>query len=523
MSQTTFQSLFRAKEFATLSGRRRRNLAVLSIVTLLTFLSVGFALGGLNYLAEKLNDPFVRQLSFQANQKITGVSNTEAIETVQRWSEKYDFAKKNVRMYGPTYNGFYNNENKTLGRIRGRGMSNDNPVLKDLCESTNIVWQSPKGDLVQNMDDANIRIIVTEDMIVKHGYDPTRPPSYLRIARPGSEAWQIPVLAVVKRLPDRSSYILSHNAWLALEGSNGTIQREPGNALFLHFEDVSGKADQEAIEQELSKEASKAQVSIKSYTWKNGTMNTERSRWTTRKENVLELRLQRKDTSNFHLAYKLDNFLRRRNGTALFAWGSKDGTRIPNSNGAQFYRDMSIYFNGLDLVSPFEEELTQRFEKVEVNLSSIENKKSLRLFSRLAYILAIFLISFSILSITTFVNSLISAHFQRIQRNLGTLKAFGLSTKILMRAYARISLVFVIISTIVGYVLAVGIGMAGTMRILITVAGLNPPPGQLYFDLFNTESALTIAVIIIMSYVFVRINLSRLLKYTPGELIYDRV
>ncbi len=527
MSQTTFQSLFRAKEFATLSGRRKRNLAVLSVVTLLTFLSVGFALGGLAYLSEKLNDPFVRQLSFQANNKVTDVPNSEAKTTVKGWSELYNFKEQDVRMYGPTFNRFKTADGQPIRSYRGRSMSKGDPVLEDLCAPGNVVWKSEKTpkprDLVEGMDDANIRIIVTRAMLVKHGYKPDDPPSYLRIVRPGDRPWQVPLLAVVKKLPDRAAYILTHNAWLALEGVPSSIYVEASDQLFVHFEGLRDDVAKNQLLNALKKEVSKSGIAVDRYTWRNGTMNVERSRWTTRDEDVLELQLQRGTRAHFDLANKLTSFFQANQGTPLYAWGGKGGVRIPDQEGADKFKNMSVYFNSLEKVTPFAERLTAEYEKVEVDLSSIENKDSLRLFSGLAYILAIFLIGFSILSITTFVNSLISAHFQRIQRNLGTLKAFGLSKKVLMRAYARISLVFVLISTAVGFVVAMGIGSAGTMRLMIQAARLPLAPNVLYFDLFNAESAITFVVIVIASYFFVRINLNRLLKYTPGELIYDRV
>lgn len=527
MSHTSFQSLFRAKEFATLSGRRKRNLAVLSVVTLLTFLSVGFALGGLAYLSEKLNDPFVRQLSFQANTKVTGVPNSDAVETVKSWSDMFDFNEQDVRMYGPTYNRFETADSQPIRSYRGRSMSKGDPVLEDLCDPNNVVWKSDKTptpkELVEGMDDANIRIIVTRDMLFKHGYNIEAPPSYLRIERPGDRPWQVPLLAVVKKLPDRAAYILTHNAWLALEGVPSSIYVGGSDQLYVHFEGLQNAQAKNQLLNALKAEVGTCGIPVSRYTWRNGTTNAERSRWTPRKEDVLEMQLERGSGAHFRLADALREFFKANQGTPLYAWGGKGGTRIPDEEGADKFKNMSVYFNSLEKVTPFSERITTEFERVEVDLSSIENKDSLRLFSGLALILAIFLIGFSVLSITTFVNSLISAHFQRIQRNLGTLKAFGLSTKVLMRAYARISLVFVLISTAFGFVMALGIGMAGTMRLMIQAARLPLAPNVLYFDLFNNQSVITFVVIVITSYFFVRINLSRLLKYTPGELIYDRV
>ena len=520
MSETTFQSLFRTKEFSTLSGRRKRNIVVLSIVTLFTFISVGFALGTLEYLGNKLNDPFVRQLSFQVSQKITGVPNSEAVQTVQSWSNKYNFNPKNVSLFGPTWNQFYAADGKYKRKMRGRGMSQSNPVLKDLVSNKNIVWASPGTDLQAQMDGYNIRIIVTADFMESHGFDPNDPPSFLKIHRPGSESWQIPLLAVVKRLPDRASYVLTNDAWLSLEGAENTISRQPGNTLYLYFPQTEAKS-QEDILSETTKEISLTRIKPQSVGWIESKYVTAASMWTPRNEDLIEIKLNRSDTSNFELARRLQDYLNKSSALAMFEWGSATGVQLVGQNNK--YEIMTVYLDDLEQVNPFTEELINTYDRVEVDLSSIENKESLRLFSGLAYIMAIFLISFSILSITTFVNSLIGSHFQRIQRNLGTLKAFGLSKKILMRAYARISLTFVLISATVGYLVAFAIGYVGTMRVLISLANLPLAPKIPYFNLFNWESGVTFLVIVSTSYLFVRLNLSKLLQYTPGELIYDRV
>ena len=527
MSQHNFQSLFRSKEFITLSGRRRKNIAILSLVTFFTFLSVGFSLGGLAFLSDKLDDPFVRQLSFQANQEVTGQPNTQTISTVKSWATDFKFDPNNVRMYGPTFNSFFDINNKELRRMRGRSISQANPVLVDLLKSKNIVWKSPRedGKLIDQMDDAQIRIIVTADLLQMHGYDPSNPPSFLRIYRQGAEPWQAPLLAVVKRLPDRSAYVLSHNAWLCLEGVPGMIESEKSDKLFLHF-DALPSSNKPQLLSELKKAIISTGIGVDRYTWREKSQNTKSSFWTTRGDEILELSMVGSQHSNYELARKIQPFLSKNKGIALFEWGSKDGLRISNSVAADNYENMTVYFQkqgGLEQVPLFAEKLVNTFEKVAVDLSSIENKSSMRLFSGLAHILAIFLIAFSILSITTFVNSLISSHFQRIQRNLGTLKAFGLSKKILIRAYARISLIFVLLSTTIGFLLAMGTGLTGAMRLIIQVAGLPVANQELYFSLLNIESGVTFGVIVIVSYFFVRLNLRRLLKYTPGELIYDRV
>lgn len=523
MSKTTFQTLFRAKEFVTLSGRRRRNIVILSLVTLSTFLSVGFALGGLNYLAKKLDDPFVKQLSFQANKKITGVDNSEAIKTVQSWSDEFQFNAKNVTMYGPTFNRFLDVDGKPQRRFKGRGMSAQNPVLKDLLGSDNLSWFSPTANLMAEMDDALIRIILKESFLEKHGFDALDPPSYIRIFRPGLEPRQVPVLAVVKELPDKANYVLSHNAWLALTTTEGTIPKTLGNELLVYVKGLS-KSNEAQIHQELRQEAQKANIAVESIYTVPGKSITEPSRWSPRNEAIVNISMPRGDTSNYQLAAALGTYLEGKSGMVLYPWGSIDQYKL--EGGEKYFENMTVYFNDLKQVEPFTEKLIAEFDAgrgIEVDLSSLKNKDNLRLFSGLAKILAVFLIAFSVLSITTFVNSLISSHFQKIQKNLGTLKAFGLSTGALISAYARISLTFVVISASAGYLVALALGLVGTMRLVMMATGLPLDKDAIYFDLFNVESALTFIVIVATSFLFVWLNLRKMLKNTPGELIYGRV
>ena len=155
-------------------------------------------------------------------------------------------------------------------------------------------------------------------------------------------------------------------------------------------------------------------------------------------------------------------------------------------------------------------------------MSQIESKENYNFVSKLTLIISIFLICFSILSIVFFIINVLKSHIEKIRKNLGTFKAFGLSNKSLIRIYIFMALRFLFIACVIAFVTSYLLGNFGFIRMLLSLFNTALEEQQKYFDLLNWVTYLVIPLIILINGVIVRFSLAGILSRSPGDLIYSR-
>ena len=99
--------------------------------------------------------------------------------------------------------------------------------------------------------------------------------------------------------------------------------------------------------------------------------------------------------------------------------------------------DYTLLFDEPDDVLIFSEYLKNEFG-IRLEESKMEAKKNFAFFNVLSRLLSFALVAFSIISIIFFILNLLLAHINRNKRNLGTLKAFGLANKHIILLYVGI-------------------------------------------------------------------------------------
>ena len=111
---------------------------------------------------------------------------------------------------------------------------------------------------------------------------------------------------------------------------------------------------------------------------------------------------------------------------------------------------------------------------------------------------------------------MLQSYFQKVKRNLGTFKAFGISSSELTRVYVVIILAIIFVAIVsallLTYIAQVSLSWMGIMK-----------DGTFdYLSLWETNTFLAIAIIIVATLVTVKLVMNQLMKQTPGDLIYDR-
>ena len=207
----------------------------------------------------------------------------------------------------------------------------------------------------------------------------------------------------------------------------------------------------------------------------------------------------------------------------LQKYGSRGVTRVYDYDESLRERDrelgidngLSIRFNKLDSIRSFEQYMKDHYQ-LQIEMSQVNSKENFNAVSTMANILTFALLLFSIMSIVIFIVNMMQSYFQKVRKNLGTFKAFGISTRELTKSY--IAIIVAIVTT----ALVIALAFTGTVELLLRVLGIMKDGAYSWLVLWNTNTLLAIVVILICTVVSILIVMRRLLRQTPGNLIYDR-
>jgi ABC-type antimicrobial peptide transport system permease subunit len=149
-------------------------------------------------------------------------------------------------------------------------------------------------------------------------------------------------------------------------------------------------------------------------------------------------------------------------------------------------------------------------------MAQVNAKKNFNAISVLANILSWAIVAFSILCIILFIVNLLQSYFQKVKRNLGTFKAFGISNAELISVFVVIMIVLAAASILIS------LTVVYCVQTVLPMLGFVKEGGFGYLYLWNDMTMGTIAIVVISSVVTVYVVMRRLLSATPGDLIYDR-
>ena len=177
-------------------------------------------------------------------------------------------------------------------------------------------------------------------------------------------------------------------------------------------------------------------------------------------------------------------------------------------------RYLSVYFTSLDSIRAFEK-FVKEYD-VEVEMSQVSSKENFNAVSIMANILSWAMIVFSIVCIIMFIVNMLQSYFQKVKRNLGTFKAFGIGSLELINVYVLIMLVIILAAIIMS------LAFTWLLQGVLPLLGLLKDGEFNYLSLWNLKTVCSIIIVIVATIVTVFVVMNRLLKQTPGDLIYDR-
>ena len=102
-----------------------------------------------------------------------------------------------------------------------------------------------------------------------------------------------------------------------------------------------------------------------------------------------------------------------------------------------------------------------------------------------------------------------------MKRNLGTFKAFGMNTRELTQVYILILITIVLAAVVMALIITWAI------QDLLPLLGVEKD-GFNYLSLWNITTYVATAVILVSTIMTVIVVMTRMMRQTPGDLIYDR-
>ena len=511
--------LFVKREGKVVLGKNYSSLWLLTAVLTATFLAIAFSNASLKYLAYKMDDPFINWVDIKNEFGEGDFFGLEYALDSEENKDKYHYGSYQSD-FSFTYM-FFGKEEGNVQYLKCRFFQDINtPLVEQIINDENVIkgWKVSDLSLV---DPNTIGVIITEESIKKLGFEVA--PSYIDYQgySPGADMYgfdltddefaraPVPVLAVVKRLPGNVDIISSTNFYKQAQNDytyplNMCNENYAQNlSYFIPSEITLEKFN--AIFNDAASEYTDAKLVMDEYSFyvpeiipfRDGSFVTMKcyddelgySVWMSINEAVLDkvgddgvTRVFAYDFSTYELTQKAF---------------------------------ISVHFEDLDMIRDFEVFVRDNF-KVKIEMSQINAKENFNAVSAMGNILSWVIIVFAIVCIILFIVNLLQSYFQKVKRNLGTFKAFGISNRDLISVYV------LILAAIIVAAIFMSLSVTWLIQGFLHVCGILKDGLYDYLSLWGIKTICSVVVIIVASVYTVFAVMRGLLKATPGDLIYDR-
>lgn len=521
-----YLKLFLRREGKVVLGKNYSNIWLLTAVLTATFLAIAFSNGSLIFLADKMKDPFINWVDIKNDNQNKEFVNLEAELGSPDNAEMYHY--KDFE-YGYEFSYFFfGKEDSEHEYLKCRFFGKLNTELVSAILSKENVVGSAAVSSVDDIPETTIGVIITEKALSSLGYDSA--PSYIDLYSysTGADALGIktidnraraplPVLGVVKRLPGNVDIISSsrfyQQNWNDVHTFN--LNKESYASSLCYF--VPPEIDISEFNSDLRKEL-ESRTDIPFNIDDEGFYPEDQFSF---KHHVVR-------GGNDYYAYYVKivtlsqtisyDVISAANDAMLEKYASKDVHRLYpyiydegySSTGAY----LSVHFEDLNAINEF-----QAFASgfgVDIEMSQINAKENFNSVRLMAGVLSWAMIAFAIICILLFIVNLLQSYFQKVKRNIGTFKAFGISNEELIRVYMLIMAFLVLISVVIAFVLVFA------LQELLIVCGVMKEGVYSYLSLISGKTACAVLIIVVSSLYTVYDLMRRMLKSTPGDLIYER-
>ena len=522
-----FEKIFFRNEYKILAGVKFRTVITLLAILFLTFLALGFAVGSLGNLQEKMDNPFTNWVNVpiaenktsKVADKIIDRYNDPEIRDQYLFRNSSGFVRYNQIFYHRDYLPYLHRSDTLIRSFWGRTIDITEPLLKTIIskESDNLIWVDSKFEETE-VEWNQCEIIISQDMMKQLGFDNPKEITNIGVSHErrleensrSNRGMYMPlkIVGVVKKLPD-SDFVSTANLYNALNDKRYAGQKRCREDIIK--ENKSGATDFQLIcekESDIKKLEKLAQDYFVdkqlSVDFEYNISSSDRN-WAAVRLSFMPIDAPGLDTLQMFL-----NFAKNKIPVSEFSSINCD-IQVCSDIDFNDLHYLAFHFEKLDKVKGFQKDLMSEFD-VEIDMTQVESKNNFALVTRLTYAISLILLGFGILSILLFVNNLLRTHLFKVRSNLGTFQAFGLRNSFLVRIYLKIILSFLGLSIIVAFLLSVLVDF-GEGQLL----GL-----ESRFDIFNIWIFGAIALLFFSSWFLSVRTIKNILGDTPGNLIYGR-
>ena len=514
-----YLQLLAQRESKVVLGRRLFNLWLLTLVLAAMLVSVAFSNGSLKYLSEKMNDPFTNWVDIT-----NGYGESKFKEFTYALQEPENQARYlYANVQSDHYGGFnFYGKNHAIHYLRCRGFENlESNLVEAILDPTNVI--SGCAITRNRLVNESFGFILTKDAMHKLGYSLDSIPAFIDymsysvgadtlgfdLVKTDDQADKfakapVPVLGVVNRLPGNmdiiaSSYFLEQNSNDMTHTFNMNNVEYAKSLVYYVTGDV--KQFEETVRPLIPDSLSGDVIldePIPTYNaWKPGQIVSVYP-----------------DLNEVGVQVYVDLAQRIAEAT-----DPMEVQRIFKYNTSEYHftesEYISVNFTSLDSIRAFERYAKDNFN-VRIEMSQVNAKENFNDVSLMANILSWAMVVFSIVCIVMFIINMLQSYFQKVKKNIGTFKAFGISSAELIGVYVVI-LILIVLSA-----LGMALAFAWTLELLLPVFGILKDGEYSYLSLWSGKTFWAMAIVMLSTVVTVYVVMNKLLSKTPGDLIYDR-
>jgi hypothetical protein len=526
-----FEEKFIKNEFDELYGSKLGNFGKIFFLFLILFLAAGFAIKSMSFLKEKLDDPFVRTLKINGLEKVDMFAVEIVKDSVVSWLNNPDtlnyYRIDKINEFTEDRLITFISDFNELDFI-GRSIDFESPLLEKVFDEQNVILGSAYGSCEDKSLVVTIELL-QKLRIIEEKYSTNSIPSFIQIIPTGTpHNLFIPIQAVVKKLPRGNDFIML-NKYEDHFFSMGGVEK----VFDVYMEDtvtfyVETQFDNAKILEVLNT------ISIQSEVLDD--MDT--TNWNVQKMSVCKP-LALLKFSGYTDKEQVKTILKQ--NAALLGTNDK-GIEFANFkdyifSGCKDYFDKTtntaeISFNKLNRVYDLDIALKRwSAEKIpeiaggfsnkvvfEFDMESIVLRDIFKIAKGILLLLIVVIGVVSGVAIFTIVKVLFEKYFQKIEKNIGTLMAFGINIKDI---FTNILIVFMVLSVFLSYIAAIIIGEI--ISLIIDAAGWVTSM-NISIDLFTLFNWIPFGVILlaIIATLIAYYRAFRIFEHWPGDIIYDR-
>jgi len=485
--------------------------AILIVLLFIVFSAIGFAKGGLQYLKNKMDDPFVNWIEIDIPQDKKSHLK-KILYNLSQFNIKNQYFIKHVC-------GFYEfsllimtyNKKETF-IVSGRTIAPSDPILSKIISKDNLVI----GSSFLSDDDASL--IVTEAFLKKYGYQLND--TFINMEFPivfdKTRPVPLPIRAIVKNLPGNMSFVSTPFFYFQRykDSANAFSPNNTRELILFNTGDLTKGF-------ELQKEITLYFQNNNAFANYDFVICDPYPDNTTYKAGYrIYINIDPEPDLEFieEIFTNLNKYMKHNKHEQLLKLYEHPFGQITEFDD---FHTVSIYLKSLKNVEEFNRYFNSTFDMV-IDMKKIERLKNYKVITNYSNTISALLIIISIISISIFIGYILYLHLFKMRVSIGTLKAFGVSDKSLRNIYIVAMLKFLTLSLAVSFFLTVVFGYTGILN-LILLLFFSIDSSYIFFDMLSIQTIFILLTIPCVGYIVLWFTANKILKRSPGDLIYNRI